>query len=69
MGWYLDVGHPWKSSIGGDGGFGHIRKNFLELNQCLAGLSVWWREQGIALRLAKSSSEIFGGGKEDISGA
>ncbi len=68
MGWYCDVWHPWKSSISGDCGFGDIRKNAVELNRCLTGLCVWWREQGIALGLAESGGEIFCGGKEDVSG-
>jgi hypothetical protein len=32
-------------------------------------LRAWWREQGVALGLLESSSEIFGGGKKDVGGA
>ena len=35
----------------------------------MAGLGVWRWQQGAALSLAESSSEIFGGGDEDVSGA
>ena len=63
------VGHPWKSGILADFSIRGVRKNFIELNECLASLRSRWREQGVALSLLESGSEIFGGGKKDVGGA
>ncbi len=57
-----DVGHPWKSDVLLDFGFCDVGKNVIELNECLASLRVRRREQGVALGLLESSSEIFGSG-------
>ncbi len=68
IGWCCNIWHPWKGSISGDGGFGGVRKKFVELHQSFAGVCIWRRKQGIALRLAESRSEIFRSCKEDVGG-
>ncbi len=63
------IGHPWKLVSSGDGGFGDVGEDVIELDQGLTGLGVWWRKQRVVLVLSEGSSEIFGGGEKDVGGA
>ncbi len=63
------IGHPWKRVSSGDGGFGDVGEDVIELDQGLTGLGVWWRKQRVVLVLSEGSSEIFGGGEKDVRGA
>ena len=63
------IGHHWKRVSSGDGGFGDVGEDVIELDQGLTGLGVWWRKQRVVLALSEGSSEIFGVGEKDVGGA